>query len=415
MENEKRALLIGIGPEETPSRDPLNELALLAWSAGLEIVARLTQRRELPDPVFYLGEGKANEARELARRVQANIVIADDSLTPTQIRNLEEKTGLKIIDRTQLILDIFAQRARSREGKVQVELAQLQHLLPRLSGHGGSLSRLGGGIGTRGPGETKLETDRRRIRKRIHVLRRELEEIRRSRAVLRSGRQERGIPVIALIGYTNAGKSSLLNRLADAEVLAEDRLFVTLDPTTRGVTLPSNTQCLFVDTVGFIRKLPHELVAAFRATLEEVTEANILVLVVDATDPNREEHIEISLSLLEELGASDKPLLIAYNKADLLDSGDTPAAGRLQAVTVSAFTGQGLDTLLQEVDDLLRRRREMAEFMIPFSQSALLTMLHEHGKVLDQEFTAQGIRVRVEVDAVWASRIRARLGAEVST
>jgi len=337
----ERVILIGVD-------DRLDELAELVRSAGGQVVGCVVQRLERPVPATYIGTGKAKEARALAFELDADLVVVDDELTPAQARNLEELLELPVIDRTQLILDIFAQRARTKEGKLQVELAQLTYQLTRLAGSGAALSRLGGGIGTRGPGETKLETDRRRIRRRIAMIRRQLEDVRRTRAVQRAGRRRTGLPVIALVGYTNAGKSTLMNALTRAGVLAENRLFATLDPTVRRLTLAPGRDALLIDTVGFLRKLPHQLVAAFRATLEEVQEADVLVHVVDASQPDAEEQMAAVEAVLDELGALGKPMVIALNKLDAVPDpkGVRELARNMPAaVAISAKTGVGLDRL----------------------------------------------------------------------
>ncbi|MBC7107137.1 MAG: GTPase HflX, partial [Firmicutes bacterium] len=336
-------MLVGVRLPGDAAADGLEELAGLADSAGAEVVGRVCQERHRPDPAFFVGRGKALALAEMARGLGADLVIFDHELSAAQARNLEDVMGVRVVDRTQVILDIFARRARTREGKLQVELAQLNYLLPRLTGAGTALSRLGGGIGTRGPGETKLETDRRRVRRRIYELRRQLEEVRRHRAVLRQARRERAYPLVALVGYTNAGKSTLFRALTGAEVPVEDKLFATLDPFVRRAELPEGGTVLLTDTVGFIRRLPHHLIAAFRATLEEVRAADLLLHVADARSPDLEEKIAAVGRVLEELGAADRPAILVYNKID----GTDLAPGRLRrgsspAVAVSALHGWGL-------------------------------------------------------------------------
>ncbi|HXF82747.1 MAG TPA: GTPase HflX, partial [bacterium] len=331
----ERAVLVGVHGVD-PGRDPeMEELARLAEAAGAVVVGTLVQHRTRPVPATFLGRGKVEELRALCRRVGADLVIADHELTPVQQRNLEDALGIKVIDRTALVLDIFARRAQTHEGRLQVELAQMTYLLPRLTGRGTALSRLGGGIGTRGPGETKLEVDRRRIRRRITDLRRQIAEIRRTRALQRAARREAQFPTVALVGYTNAGKSTLLNALTDAGVFVEDKLFATLDPTVRRVTLPNGRPALVVDTVGFISRLPTQLVAAFHATLEEVTEADLLVHVVDGSHPDRRAQMRAVREVLGQLGAADKPTVVAVNKTDLLP----PAAVRAVLAEVEEETG----------------------------------------------------------------------------
>lgn len=338
------------------AEDSLDELGQLAAAAGAEVVGRIVQKRSRPDPATYIGEGKARELAALVMVYHADLVIFDDELTPAQQRSLEDVIGVKVIDRTWLILDIFASRAASKEGKIQVELAQLSYLLPRLVGRGTALSRLGGGIGTRGPGETKLETDRRRIRRRIGMLRGELEEIARRRGLQRSRRKEAGVPVVSLVGYTNAGKSTLFNALTESQVLVEDKLFATLDPTIRRCRLPGGRAVLLADTVGFIRKLPHELVAAFRATLEEVAQADVICHVVDGSHPGKDEQCAAVSSVLADLGLQDKPLLTVVNKIDLV--AEDLARERLRvehpgAIFVSATRRWGLADLLRRIEEIV--------------------------------------------------------------
>jgi len=340
----------------------LEELALLAVTAGAEVLGALVQRLQKPTPAYYLGKGKVNELADLKRDVGYDVVIFDDELSPTQQRNLEQALEVKVIDRTALILDIFAKRARTHEGRLQVELAQHQYLLPRLPGQWSHLERLGGGIGTRGPGEAQLETDRRLIRQKIHRLQREIEEIRKHRALYRRQRAQRGIPVAAIIGYTNAGKSTLLNSLSNADVLVEDKLFATLDPTTRRLALPNKEEVLISDTVGFIQKLPTMVIAAFRATLEELAEAALFVHVVDITHHNAIEQSMAVEETLTELGLSEKPRITVLNKVDLFASSEedigefvsSMKADSQETVLISAAKGWGLDRLLERIAEKLR-------------------------------------------------------------
>lgn len=409
----EKAILVGV---ESPGDDPeqtaysLEELARLAETAGAEVLDQLTQKRLRPDAATFLGRGKAEEVAELCRLLGAGLVIFDRELSPRQGRNLEEIIGVRVIDRTQLILDIFARRARTSEGKVQVELAQLNYLLPRLIGQGVELSRLGGGIGTRGPGETKLEVDRRRIRQRISDLKEELENVKKHRDLLRRGRREAPIPLVSLVGYTNAGKSTILRMLTGADVLVEDKLFATLDPTTRRVILPNNEAILLTDTVGFIQNLPHHLVAAFRATLEEVVEADILLHVVDASHPNMQGQIEAVNQVLESLEAAAKPTIMVYNKIDLADPAALPAAGNGQtAVLLSALSGRGTPDLLVAVERVLAASRMRATFFIPYEKSRLLSLVHDKGRVIREEHGAAGVTVEAEIETVWAKRVETRL------
>lgn len=409
----EKAIMVGVELQEDDPEQAaysLEELARLVDTAGAQVLSQLTQKRSKPDTATFLGSGKAEEVAELCRSLGADLVIFDHELTPKQGRNLEAITGVRVIDRTQLILDIFARRARTSEGKVQVELAQLNYLLPRLAGKGVELSRLGGGIGTRGPGETKLEVDRRRIRQRITDLKEELENVKKHRDLLRRSRQEAPIPLVSLVGYTNAGKSTILRMLTGADVLVEDKLFATLDPTTRRVVLPNNEAVLLTDTVGFIQHLPHHLVAAFRATLEEVVEADLLLHVVDASHPNISGQIEAVNQVLESLGAADKPVLMVYNKIDLVDRAQLPRTGSgPPAVLLSALSGQGFSDLLAAVDRLLAAGRMRTTFFIPYKKSNVLNILHEKGRVLHEEHGQEGITVEAEIEVVWANRVEAKL------
>ena len=409
----EKAILVGV---ESPGGDPgqagysLEELVRLTDTAGAVVLQQMTQRRDKPHAATFLGKGKVEDLAALCKELTADLVIFDRELSPAQARNLEEVTCVRVIDRTQLILDIFARRARTREGKLQVELAQLNYLMPRLIGRGTQLSRLGGGIGTRGPGETKLEVDRRRIRKRIADLNAEIQELKKHRDLLRRGRKEIPLPLVALVGYTNAGKSTLLKKLTGADVLVEDKLFATLDPTTRRVTLPNNESILLTDTVGFIQKLPHHLVAAFRATLEEVVEADLLLHVVDASHPNMEGQIEAVTRVLESLGAAVKPCIMVYNKIDLLPDPRLPRSedGK-PSVSLSALEAEGLEELLRTVARALSSRRLRATFFIPYPKSGLLSVLHEKGNVLREEHGEGGITAEAEIESVWAGRVAARL------
>jgi GTP-binding protein HflX len=337
--------------------ESLAELAALVTAAGADVVARVVQERPAPTPAFYFGPGKIEEIGELAKAQGVNLFVSDDALSPVQERNISETTGLKVIDRTALILDIFAQRARTAEGKLQVELAQLTYLMPRLVGQWKHLERLGGGIGTRGPGETQLESDRRIIQKRVMKIRRDLEGVQVHRRLQRKGRRRNGVPVVALVGYTNAGKTTLMNRLTGAKLHAADQLFVTLDPAARLVDAGVRSPFILTDTVGFIRKLPHELVAAFRATLEELTEADVLLHVVDASQPALDDHLEAVESLLDELKVSDRPTILVLNKMDRVDSErslETLMVSRPRVVAVSAATGKGTESLLAAIEAAIR-------------------------------------------------------------
>lgn len=394
----------GLGVDES-----LAELGQLAASAGATVVGELVQRREAPDPSTYLGAGKVLELARLMDDLDAELAICDDGLTPAQAGNLSEHLDLRVIDRTQLILDIFASRAQSKEGKVQVELAQLRYLLPRLTGQGLVLSRLGGGIGTRGPGETRLESDRRHIRRRIAELRRELDRIRQRRRFQREFRQASHVPVVALVGYTNAGKSTLLNALTGASVPTQDHLFATLDPTVRGLELPRYEQRVcFVDTVGFIRKLPHELIAAFRATLEEVVGADILVHVVDSSHPQMWYQMEAVQEVLAELGAAEMPTVTAFNKKDRQDPQVVASlvARTPHACAISALSGEGCSTLLELVEELLPARYVIRTYHIPYSDAGVVSWFHASGRVLDECFDGEGARLKVALRQPLAEQVR---------
>jgi len=379
--------------------ESLDELGRLAESAGAEVVGRITQERQAPTPKLYFGKGKVDELKASSEREGANLMISDDALSPVQERNLGGSLGLKVIDRTALILDIFAQRARTMEGKLQVELAQLSYLLPRLIGQWKHLERLGGGIGTRGPGETQLESDRRMIRHRIEKIRGELGRVRVHRRLLRDRRKSAGVPVVALVGYTNAGKTTLLNHLTGSEHTAADRLFVTLDPAARLVSRPSRAPFILTDTVGFIRKLPHQLVAAFKATLEELEEADVLLHVVDASHPGLEEQMEAVDTLLGELELGNRPTIVVLNKVDRLEADAALGAlvDRFDAVAVSARTGQGMEALLDRIERALRPGVERVRLRIPYRDGTALAQCYERGRVLSRSDGVDGIEVEVEL------------------
>ena len=378
--------------------ESLEELAGLTAAAGATVGQRVIQERQAATPSLYFGSGKVEEMAETARATGANLLISDDPLSPIQERNLSEALGVKVIDRTALILDIFAQRARSAEGKLQVELAQLTYLLPRLVGQWKHLERLGGGIGTRGPGETQLESDRRVIRQRVQKLKRELEGVQGHRRLQRASRRRSGVPVVALVGYTNAGKTTLLNRLTGSQLTAADRLFVTLDPAARQVERPARRPFIMTDTVGFIRKLPHELVAAFRATLEELTEADVLVHVVDASHSSLEEHMAAVDALLRELEVADRPTVLALNKIDRLveEQAGAVLAGRRDAVALSAATGEGVETLLDAIEKALPISGAVT-LRIPHGDGSALALCYERGRVLARTDEPGYVTVEVEL------------------
>ncbi|MCI7736381.1 MAG: GTPase HflX [Clostridiales bacterium] len=407
QEQQERAYLVGLDSERS-----LEELARLADTAGAMVVGQMLQRKAKPDTATYIGSGKAEELSLDCQAKEADLVIFDDELSGVQTRNLEEiLRGVKVLDRTALILDIFAQRAQSREGRLQVELAQMAYQLPRLTGHGVSMSRLGGGIGTRGPGETRLEMDRRRIRRRMSDLRQDIEALGSQRELRRLRREKNKVPVVALVGYTNAGKSTLLNALSGAGVLAEDKLFATLDPIVRTVRFPTGGEFLLVDTVGFISKLPHALVDAFRSTLEEALLADILLIVSDGSSEEMEHQHDVVLEVLSSLGASDKPKIDVINKVDLLESPPQWPG----AIPISAKTGKGMDALLEEIKRMLRGVQRPLRVEIPYAQGSLVAMLHENANVLREEYTDNGICVEVVTDEETAGRLCARLGAQALT
>ena len=388
----ERALLIGLekdGVSKWDLRDSMEELRELASSAGAEVVDTVTQKLHRPTAPYYIGKGKAELIKDSFQHRQVTSVIFDDELSPAQGRNLENLLARKVLDRTQLILDIFAQRARSREGRLQIELAQLQYLLPRLTRMWHHLSRQTGGIGTRGPGETQLEVDRRRVQERIARLERELEEVRKTRAVQRQGRKRNQWPVAAVVGYTNAGKSTLLNLLTGADVVTEDRLFATLDPTTRSLILPNKQRVLLTDTVGFLRKLPHTLIESFKATLEEVSEADLLIHVVDLSHSRIDEHMAAVDAVIKELDAFGKQTLIVFNKIDAAENPELTDSYLKRfpgSVAISARTGAGVNNLVRTLQDALSAWRLRSRFRIPVSESALIAEIHRVGHVLELHY-----------------------------
>ncbi len=402
VEEAEKVMLIS-----TDSEESLDELASLAETAGAMVITRVIQNRQKPDSATYIGSGKAEELALVCQAMEIDLAILDDELTGAQQKNLENILGVRVIDRTALILDIFAQRAQSAEGKLQVELAQMKYRLPRLQGMGTVLSRLGGGIGTRGPGETRLEVDRRRIRRRIDDLEGQLKEIKKQRDLRRARREKTGQTTVALVGYTNAGKSTLLNALSGADVLVEDKLFATLDPVMRQVELPENRRCLVVDTVGFIRKLPHQLVQAFRSTLEEALYADLLVVVSDLSSPNYAQQRATVFEVLNDLGAGDKPILEALNKADRVNV--TGMIEPADAILISAKEGRGLDALKTEISRRIAAMRHRTELMIPYDKGGVLSLIHSKGQVLSEEYTDTGTKVVALLDAALYQRVTGML------
>ena len=401
-ERRDRAALTG--------EESLAELARLSETAGLEVVAQVLQAVKRINPATYIGSGKVEDVRQLIESTGANVGIFDDELSPAQQRNLEKSLGVKVIDRTQLILAIFAQRAHSQAGKLQVERAQLEYLLPRLTRQWAHLSRLGGGVGTRGPGETQLEVDRRRVRERLATLRRRIDEVSRTRGLHRESRAQVPYPIVALVGYTNSGKSTLMNRLTDAGVLVEDKLFATLDPTVRRLKLPDGGQALLVDTVGFIHKLPHGFVDAFKSTLEEVRSADLLLHVVDAGNAHAPEHIAVVERVLGELGVGETPTLLVGNKVDRLPAGAAPAVVG-EGWPISARTGQGIPELIAAVAQELSRTQEKIRVSIPADRGDLVARLHERGRVLETAYVDGRVEVTAFVPPKLAGQIRKALAA----
>ena len=406
---QERAVLVGLNAdcftkEQTATEETLEELEALLETAGGFCTAKVLQNRHTPDSHSFIGEGKAEEVRMLAEATQATMVLFDNELSPGHIRALEEILGVTVLDRSALILDIFAQRAKTKEGRLQVELAQYKYLLPRLSGMGKSLSRQGGGIGTRGPGETKLESDRRHIRERINRLQTELEQVRQVRAVQRDRRMKNSVPVVALVGYTNAGKSTLLNQLTGAGIPANNRLFDTLDTTSRQLTVSDNLDVVLSDTVGFIAKLPHHLVDAFRATLEELEYADLLLHVIDSSDPNRQEHIAVVESLITKLAKPGTKVLQCYNKADLVPAEDIPIGE--DVVKISASLGYGMEDLLKAIEKSLGHSRHHIQVTLPYSMGGMVDTLHNNAQVLNVDYTGEGIVVETVVDPILYGKLQ---------
>ncbi len=395
QEQPERVLLVSVDTGEFDCEVSLNELAELVDTAGGIVVGTATQKKDSPDKATCLGSGRAEEIALQCQAEDIDLVVMDRELSPTQLRNLEEIFPCRLIDRTMLILDIFAGRARSAEGRLQVELAQLQYMLPRLTGQGTALSRQGGGIGTRGPGETKLESDRRHIRRRLGAIRDSLEKVESQRKLRRERRRKDGIPTVALVGYTNAGKSTLLNHLTDAGVLAEDKLFATLDPTARALRLPDGREVMLMDTVGFVRRLPHQLVRAFHSTLEEAVDADVILNICDASSPHATEHLQVTGDLLAELGCGDTPVLQVMNKCDLiLELGDNP-----RFIRISAKNGTGIDALLAAVAEALPPDRKKVKLLLPFSKGALAEQCRRDGQVEYEEYVPEGLAMTVILGA----------------
>ena len=412
----ERAVLVGLNADcftkaQTATDETLEELEALLETAGGFCTGKILQNRHTPDAHSFIGEGKALEVKMLIEATASTMAVFDNELSPGHIRALEEILGVTVLDRSALILDIFAQRAKTKEGRLQVELAQYKYLLPRLSGMGQSLSRQGGGIGTRGPGETKLESDRRHIRERIDRLKRELEQVRQVRSVQRERRMKNSVPVVAIVGYTNAGKSTLLNKLTGAGIPANNRLFDTLDTTSRQLTVSDNLDVVLTDTVGFIAKLPHHLVDAFRATLEELEYADLLLHVIDAADENREEHIAVVDKLITQLAKPGTKVLQCYNKADLVEKTDIPIGE--DVVTISAATGAGMEELLKTIEKALGQARHHVVVRLPYSMGGMVDTLHNNAQVKSVEYTADGIEIETIMDDILYGRLKEYVIREV--
>ncbi len=407
-ENEikpQRAFLISVDTGEFDAESSMAELYDLALSAGAEVVGSMIQKLEKPVSATYIGSGRLEELIGICGSSEVDLIIADSELSPNQIRNIEDAADVRVIDRTMLILDIFALRANSKEGKLQVEIAQLRYMLPRLTGKGVQMSRLGGGIGTRGPGETKLETDRRHIRRKIEALHEQLTDIERHREQLRKRRKKDGIITAAIVGYTNAGKSTLMNYLTDAGVLEKDQLFATLDPTSRALKLPNGVTIMLIDTVGLVRRLPHHLVKAFRSTLEEAASADIILNVCDASSEEALLHLDVTRELLQSLGCGETPIITVFNKSDLVENVDfIPKVS--DSVHISAKKGEGIDELLSAIENDLPIRVKRVKLLLPFSKAAISAEIRREGTLISEEYTAEGIEVEGIIDEMLYSKVR---------
>lgn len=404
-DEKERCILVSVDTGYFDAELSINELEQLAETAGAEIYGKMIQKRDKPENTTYIGEGKLYELRDMCKSAEIDLLIFDGELTPSQQRNIEYFTDVRTIDRTTLILDIFALNARTGEGKLQVELAQLKYMLPRLSGKGTSMSRLGGGIGTRGPGESKLESDRRHIRRRVKSLEDSLENVVKRRTLLHKRREKTGVTTVAIVGYTNAGKSTLLNALTDAGVLTENKLFATLDPTSRALKLPDGRSVILVDTVGFISRLPHSLVESFKSTLEEVVYADLILNVCDASNPDYEQQIDVTLDTIKELGASDKPVLTVFNKCDLTKNLHFFSLDR-NTVRISAKTGEGLPALLEKIASMLENTRRRVRLNIPYSDGNLISRIRNDGELISEEYTPDGIMIDAVLDSGFLNLVR---------
>lgn len=404
-QEKEKVLLISVDSGDFNAEESIDELASLVDTAGGEAVLNLIQKLPEPNSATFIGSGRIAEVKNICENQGIDLIVADDELSPSQLKNIEDITGVRVIDRTMLILDIFALHAKSREGKLQVELAQLKYSLPFLTGRGKSMSRLGGGIGTRGPGETKLESDRRHIRRKINALENELKQIEKRRNTMRQRRKKDGIISVAIVGYTNAGKSTLMNRLTNAGVLAEDKLFATLDPTARKLTLPDGQSVMLIDTVGLVRRLPHKLVEAFKSTLEEAKNADLILNVCDGSSEECAEHLEITANLLKELECENIPVISVVNKCDLVpDIFDLPTIG--SSVMISALDGRGIDDLLSAIQKTLPVTRTRTKLLIPFSQGSVIANIRADGVIHSEEFTPDGTLVDATVNISYLEKIK---------
>ena len=412
-ELKEKVILIGVQLDDgVDAANSLKELQELAATAGAETVGTVIQNREAVHPGTYIGKGKIEEVKDLIWETEANGVICDDELSPAQMKNLEDALDCKVMDRTIVILDIFASRASTAEGKIQVELAQARYSLTRLAGFGTAMSRLGGGIGTRGPGETKLETDRRRIRSRISQLKTELADVMRQRQVTRTLREKNRVPVVAIVGYTNAGKSTLLNRLTDAGVLSEDKLFATLDPTTRALALPSGEKVLFTDTVGFIHKLPHHLINAFRSTLEEAKYADIITHVVDASNPDHERQMAVVYETLRGLGADGKPIVTLFNKMDRVEESYFYDPAAEKTLRISAVTGEGIPAYLSTLEEILKAGKKHIDWIFEYREAGKIQQIRKYGQLESEEYLENGIEVKAWIPERLYHQLREENGDE---
>lgn len=400
----ERALLISVDTGDFDAEASINELAELADTAGAEVIGMMVQKKDAPSPSSFVGSGRLEEMEQFCQSNAIDIIIADSELSPIQVKNIEDFTAVRVVDRTTLILDIFAKRARSAEGKIQVELAQLKYSLPRLSGQGKSLSRLGGGIGTRGPGETKLESDKRHIRRRIQYLNESLDKIEKRRQAMHERRKKNRAQAVAIVGYTNVGKSTLMNRLTSAGVLEENKLFATLDPTARKLILPDGRQIMLIDTVGLVRRLPHHLVDAFKSTLEEALWADVILNVCDASSAECSEHIQVTNDLLSSLGCDGKPIINVLNKCDLVpDIVNYLLIGR--SIHISAKTGYGIDKLLEEISNALPKTVAKVQLLVPFSKSKIANEIRNYGMVEREEYTEDGIKITAVAETYYLDTI----------